>query len=94
MKTLDDCSPEEWREAVKAADEYSPWFPGEIYPVRNGAYQRNFGLSHADAHPRYCKFEDGEWYSFGETHRLAEASRLTVPNHWLEWRGLARNPKP
>lgn len=65
----------------------TPWFPGHIYPVRNGVYERNFDAPHRPR-PHYCKFEDGEWYAFGATVEDAAAETYIVPNHWLEWRGL------
>jgi hypothetical protein len=64
------------------------WFPGDVKPVRNGVYERDFGDS-GDRRPRFCKFENGEWYSFGETVELAAASKFTVPNHLMDWRGLS-----
>jgi hypothetical protein len=66
------------------------WFPGSVYPVRNGVYQRNFGWTGNGERPQYCKFEDGEWFAFGATVELAAEQTFTVPNHWLEWRGLGK----
>jgi len=64
------------------------WFPGRVYPVRDGVYQRNFGISQAYTNVLFCKFEGGEWFRFAYTAERAAEQTETVPNHWLEWRGL------
>ncbi|WP_175725123.1 hypothetical protein [Burkholderia ambifaria] len=72
-------------------DMLTGWFPGSEYPTRNGVYQRNFGWA-GQEHPRYCKFADGEWFTFAGTIDLAAQQTLTVANHLLDWRGIKDEP--
>jgi hypothetical protein len=84
MKTLDDCSPEEWREAVKAV-ERTPWFPVSMKPVRPGWYEAKYAQNGAIARRHF----DGEHWAteFGTLYAFSM-------DRDDEWRGLARNPKP
>ncbi|CAG9259496.1 conserved hypothetical protein [Burkholderia diffusa] len=68
-------------------DMLTEWFPGSEYPTRNGVYQRNFGWDEK-VRPHYCKFEDGEWFTFADSVDLAAQQTVTVANHLLDWRGL------
>lgn len=66
--------------------DYSEWFPGTQKPVREGIYQRQFGLGRAAV--TYCMWDGARWLlgaaSIAEALTYGEASERQEQR----WRGL------
>lgn len=69
-------------------EKLTPWFPGDVKPVRMGAYMRKY----EDGMTVYCKWNGLCWLCAASTAR--NAANETVPSGWqsLPWRGLAQDP--
>ena len=68
--------------------KYTPWFPGDVMPVRPGVYEVN-----ALPGPWYRRWDGRHWFAGGRTPKDAASSKYeTVPNV-NPWRGLAEPPK-
>ena len=89
MKSIDDASVEEWREAVK----FTPWFPFNVKPVRVGEYEVRDLL---DTPAKFRLTGGGRRYFDGKNWRAGWSGELISifgTHHSHQWRGLAREPK-
>lgn len=86
MKSIDDASVEEWREAAKQP-ELTPWFPEGVEPVHVGVYDTRF-----DGLTGYCLWDGYCWHNQRKT--IVDAA-TDAGRGWQhkEWRGLARESK-
>ena len=68
------------------------WISGDLKPVRDGVYERNYKGSQGQRHAWFCKYERGLWH-IGE-HTIDRASKTTETSvfEFLPWRGLANDP--
>lgn len=69
----------------------TPWFSGDVKPVRDGAYERQIGNG-ATAYWRWNS--SGPFWEYGGSTDLSECSGSCQPSYDqdLPWRGLAANP--
>lgn len=68
--------------------QLSDVFPGDVKPVRDGVYLRNYiGLW------VWCRFEAGSWYLFGNKYAHAEAETKVSAAQNLPWQGFKENPE-
>jgi hypothetical protein len=67
----------------------TPWFPGEVKPVREGVYQRVYNRDFKDL--RYC-FWDGQLWRVGykTIEESAEYIRGFAHSQKLPWRGIRK----
>lgn len=74
-------------------EKLTPWFPGNVKPVRKGVYERDW----LDGGPQWFSYWDGKNWCFGdETAEGAKyaANMLHTSAHTnFPWRGLAQDPK-
>lgn len=65
------------------------WFPGDVQPVRTGAYLRKYKYRQE----RYCWWDNG-WGMAASTPYWAKLARGEGSfQQALPWRGLAKEPK-
>lgn len=68
----------------------TPWYPGDVKPVRIGVYRREYPNQKL---PRYCLWDGARWHWCAATTQDAEGEGEYISaNQNLRWRGLARNP--
>jgi hypothetical protein len=65
------------------------WLSHNTPVHEDGVYQRKF----PDIGAMYSKYEDGQWFAFGETPDEAADNSCVSANQELPWRGLAADPK-
>ena len=71
----------------------TPWFPGDVKPVREGVYERMYDED-SSREVLLCNFKNGEWYAFGnKTPEDALRSKITSSFQNLKWRGLTKEAK-
>lgn len=73
-------------------DKLTPWFPGEVKPVRQGVYQQKSGFGDSIGY----QFWDGrQWCGWCKTPDGAENDRgaADIRHQNDRWRGLAQDPK-
>lgn len=64
----------------------TPWFPGEVKPVREGVYQRMYNKNSRDI--RYC-FWDGAWrVGYWDVESADWYRRGFAHDQNLPWRGI------
>ena len=68
----------------------TPWYPGDVKPVREGVYERDYGAAGLLEH-RYC-YWNGKWWGLYST---LPAGALWFKNKQstsqnLPWRGVAK----
>lgn len=70
------------------AEKLTPWFPGDVKPVYEGVYPRDFGC----LGPGFSKFDGHQWLL--GCNNPDDAAVATLPSHCqsLPWRGLAQDP--
>lgn len=76
-------------------DGFTPWFPGEVRPVRPGVYQRRIPL--AKPHGRawsveryllvYARWNGKCWLAYGMTAKAAAQNRAVSSFRGCPWRG-------
>ena len=70
----------------------TPWFPGDVKPVRVGVYQRDYSGTTFSCHrSQYCYWNGKFWsiFSFGPLEALEfKRQKSTLQN--LPWRGVAK----
>ena len=73
--------------------KFTPWFPGDVNPVRVGVYERDYH----DGYSCYC-YWDGRY--FGWASETPEAAKADYDRNGrqstrqdLPWRGLAEEPE-
>lgn len=66
----------------------TPWFPGDVKPVRPGVYLRELG-----GEPYYSRWDGFSWKFSQKTIRMAAREKQTSLNQGTPWRGLAKEPK-
>lgn len=70
----------------------SPWFPGDVKPVRKGVYQ-TLPAGFANAWPVYQHWDGECWGAFdGDVARAARFAGIRSNSQSHAWRGLARDP--
>lgn len=68
----------------------TPWFDGNVKPVRDGVYKRRYRGGGVVV---FSKFNNGEWYvGFSNNPIYAFNSIRHSPFQFLPWRGLAQDP--
>lgn len=68
----------------------TPWFPGDVKPVRVGVYQRHYSFEN----DRFCHWNGLFWSNNGRTVDIADQfSEVESRVQDLPWRGLAEEPK-
>lgn len=74
---------------VTVDDTRTPWFPGEILPVRPGVYEREIGI------PKFSRWDGKQWCKFDSHISIAadQIDRSYMEPHHARWRGLAKEPK-
>ena len=74
--------------------DLTPWYPGDVNPVRPGLYEVNYG-SH-DYPSTYYQYFDGKFWYYGHTDPKTAMNRYNTdrtPRFYLhQWRGLKHNP--
>lgn len=70
------------------AEKLTPWFPGDVKPVRPGVYSRLF----RGRRPLYARWDGDKW--MGADLTTFKAEKMTCRSLWesLPWRGLAQDP--
>ena len=67
----------------------TPWFPGDVKPVRDGVYDRRMSWGVC-----YAKFSRGRWFSSGPSKYLARDEPMqSGVQEEVPWRGLAQDPE-
>lgn len=66
----------------------SDWMTASTPVSEDGVYQRKF----PDIGAMYSKYQDGQWFAFGETPDEAADNSCVSANQELPWRGLAEDP--
>ena len=67
----------------------TPWFPGDVKPVRDGVYERKF----LDSCGWYAMFYRGQWKSVRLSVQDAKEHRgASMQQAAYLWRGLAQDP--
>lgn len=65
----------------------TPWYPGNIKPVRSGVYERDYGKY------SYWNARKGQWGAWGAFISIAEKnSDVESSLQHQPWRGLAEKP--
>lgn len=62
------------------------WYPGNVKPVRDGVYQRDYG----EGEIVFCLFKSRSWYWCSDTIKGAEAEITPSLNQQVPWRGIAK----
>jgi len=74
---------------IKQEPQLTDWISGDLKPVRDGMYQRNYGDG---SNLLYCRFQDGIWY-LGKADLSFAAGQTSISTWQKElWRGLSSNP--
>jgi hypothetical protein len=65
------------------------WYPANVFPAREGVYERDYGSELA-----YCYWDGSAFYSGWHTPNLAYAKAFEWGEglRGLSWRGLAEKP--
>lgn len=72
----------------------TPWYPGHVKPVRVGVYERDYADNLKCRRPRFCYWDGIAWNCHGTTKEHAEIFKDTPSAYqFLEWRGIAKEPK-
>lgn len=69
----------------------TPWYSGNIKPVRDGVYQRLYAADHV----QYCLFKGEKWGLSGSSVEDALEEINVLNSSWyqdLKWRGLSEQP--
>lgn len=97
MKSIDDATPDEWREAVKATKlKETRIYPQHIKPEKNrrGVYKTRFCNSDELGWAwGYSYWSGTRWSNEYATPAEAYKRRAGMGVQTKEWRGLAREPK-
>ena len=74
----------------KKQSKLTPWFPGEVKPVREGVYE----CRGAPTHESYQHWNGAIWGGWA-TDKDAAAENRDRPSmrHSPQWRGLAEKPR-
>ena len=71
----------------------TPWFSGDLKPVRPGVYERMFS-TWTGRHDlvQFCYFDGSAWYMHGDTVEQALSRTLlgVTASQSLRWRGVVR----
>ena len=65
----------------------TPWFSGDVKPVRNGVYERK-GMNAI----MWSKWDGESWCISSSTHGVATLHENRSNYQTLQWRGLAAKP--
>jgi len=74
---------------IKQEPELTDWISGDLKPVRDGVYQRNFFNIPVI---KFSMFKEGIWYWGDECFAIAATETDIAPLQELPWRGLSSNP--
>jgi len=83
-----------WKGAVAAVARHeqpqlTPWFSGDVQPVRPGVYLREW-----PHRALYAEWTGHQWMRSASTVRAATRQREVSMSLWgIRWRGLAADPK-
>lgn len=71
----------------------TPWFKGNVRPVRAGPYERNYGSS-KDLNVGMC-YWNGKWWSWSQENAVDAPDWMTTKSAAQDkpWRGLAEAPE-
>ena len=70
----------------------TPWYPGDVKPVRVGVYQRDYSGTTFSCHrSQYCYWNGRHWGMYGTTVSSAKRWSYAVSG-WqvLPWRGVEK----
>lgn len=73
---------------IKQEPELTDWISGDLKPVRDGVYERNYFNVPVI---KFCLFKKGYWYWSNECLAIAATKCEVAPIQNLPWRGLAKN---
>lgn len=68
----------------------TPWFPGDVKPVRDGVYERR---SNIDGMAYFSLYRGGDWWQMTSSFFTSVNSKFRSDRQSLPWRGLAKAPK-
>ena len=72
----------------------TPWFPGDVNPVREGVYQRLFDEDTEDEAVVFSRFDGVDWFTWADSPDRALVRIAKSPfKHGVKWRGLAEEAK-
>lgn len=72
--------------------KYTDWFPGDVKPVMDGVYQRNFHQNTLGKCTIFSLFKNGVWHFGEQTAWMAKNSSAKSEYQAEWWRGLAEKP--
>lgn len=83
---------------VTVPDKYTPWFPPELFPVRDGVYIVSASPSDTDDLEQsgrinpfwYAKFKDGRWFKPHSAVLDAAREQRLATYRTTNWKGLAK----
>lgn len=78
---------------IKQEPELTDWVSGDLKPVRDGVYERDYADNKDNPDPVFCKFEKGSWFCYATTEEEAANEYVKSDIDWYPWRGLAKNPE-
>lgn len=67
----------------------TPWFPGDVKPVRPGVYERKVVVLRR----YYSRWTGSRWLTIEDSAQRAAQSNYQSMYQDLPWRGLAEPPK-
>ena len=70
----------------------TPWFSGNVKPVRDGVYERDYGGKGEPAHIVFGRFSGGLWMCGDKTAERAALEVCATSFQDEPWRGLAEKP--
>lgn len=74
------------------SEKLTPWFPGNVKPVRAGIYQQLSGFGKEIG---YQRWDGKQWSVWCFSKEAAESTTSVAANFFQNdpWRGLAKEPK-
>lgn len=73
--------------------DLTPWFPGDVKPVRPGVYQRDRSGPY-DGGPFYSEWTGCQWLVPAMSlERASKQTAVAIAQNGGRWRGLAKDPK-
>ena len=72
----------------------TPWFPGDVKPVRPGVYQRLLDPDTTYQEIVFSRFDGVAWFTGADSCELALCRIAESPfQHSVKWRGLTKEAK-
>lgn len=68
----------------------TPWYPGNVKPVRVGVYERKYPSFFL---PVFCKWNGDIWFCGSSDVEFANQDRIPTTLQSLPWRGIAKEQK-